>query len=291
MSLVVILSLVNVTNGSQIGIGLPWSDIHFWRFWQVDNGILKEKMLILNERNESVDAKFMIAKIVDEGILVKAVTDSSYGVVGGPWQIPSHGYQIVSMPKVPDSIENKGHYYYSVICSSSDKKGLMQIPNTKPKGNFPQNRIIATMGDNHGNFWWEYSSLFATSGEYVDVRLTFIPKKLEQGEKDSCYIQFTDPTDSTRKGFEKRLKLIKVESGNLPIQSNKIHDTRHWMNSQIITFPSSNENSEYPETYSVDFILQAPQTSFPEIRTYMVQIVRGNDGSNFLQLIVLPNKK
>jgi hypothetical protein len=293
MFLVIILSLVKVTNGSQIMIGLHFKDIIFWRFWQSDNGILKEKMLILNERNESINAKFMIAKIVDVSISVKAITDSSLGIVGGPWQIPAHGYQIVSMPNVPDSIENKNFYVYEVTCSNSDRDGLMEIHNAKPIGNFSQNKIITTMGINgsgssHGNFWCEYNSLFAASGEYVNVRLTFIPRKLEQGEKDSCYIQFTDPTDSIYIPIEKRLKLIKVESGNLPIQSNKLQDTRHWSNSQIITFPPPNANSEYPETYSVDFILQAPQTSFPEIRSYYVQIVRGNDGGNLLALIILP---
>jgi hypothetical protein len=288
MFLVIIFSLVNVTTASQIGIGLPWKDIVFWRFWQSDNGILKENMLILNERNESIDAKFMIAKSVDVSISIKVITDSSLGIIGGPWQIPAHGYKIVSMPNVPDSIENKGNYFYRVTCSSSDKTGLMKIHNTKPKGNFPQNRIITTNEWGSGNSWLEYSSLFAASGEYVNVRLSFIPRKLEQGEKDSCYIQFTDPTDSIYIPVEKRLKLIKVESGNLPIQSNKLKDTRHWANSQIIKFPPSNANSEYPETYSVDFILQAPHTSFPEIRSYYVQIVRGNDGGNSLALIILP---
>jgi len=285
--LVIIFLSMNVINGSQLGIGLPWNDIHFWRYWQSENGILNEKMLILNERNESISASFMIARVVDEGMLVKSVTDSSLGIVGGPWQIPAHGYHIVSMPLLADSIKNGRLYLYRVICSTSNRTGLMYILHPKPNGNFPQNRIITTMGN--GNFWWEHSSIFAVSGEKVSVRLTFIPKSLEDGEKENnCYIQYNDPSYSLRKGFEKHLKLLKVESGNLPIVSNKIQTTKYWLNSQIITIPPSKDNHDYKETYSVDFILETRQTSYPEMQYYNVQIVRGQEGGYWLDLIVLP---
>jgi len=255
MFLVIVFLFVDLSKGSQLGIGLPWNDIHFWRYWQSENGILIEKMLILNERNESINASFMIARVVDDGMFVKSVTDSSLGIVGGPWQIPAHGYQIVSMPSLADSIKNGRLYLYRVICSASNKTGLMFILHPKPNGNFPQNRIITTMG--YGNLWWEYSSIFAVSGEKVNIRLTFIPKSLEDGEKDTnCYIQYDDSSYSLREGFEKHLKLIKVESGNLPIVSNKIQTTKYWLNSQIINIPPSNFNHEYKETYAVDFILQ-----------------------------------
>jgi hypothetical protein len=88
--LVIIFSSLNVTNGNQLIIGLPWNDVHFWRFWQTDNGILNEKVIILNERNESIITSFMIAKIEDDGLYVKSVTDSLFGTVGGPWQIPGN---------------------------------------------------------------------------------------------------------------------------------------------------------------------------------------------------------
>jgi hypothetical protein len=298
MFLLMIFSFMNMTNGSSLGPeGIPWKDIHFWRFWQSDNGILNEKVLILNEKKEPVIISFMLAHTIDTGNeSYKIITDSTFGIVGGPWQISANGYQVVYMPKLTDSI--KRTFLYKVICNISDENGIMDVYSAKPTGNFPQNRIITTMnvdnrgGSSFGNYWWEHSSLFATSGETVNVRFVFIPGKFDKKFKDyECFIKFKDPTDSiiTRRLGEP-LKLIKVERGNLPIESKvELPDRVERWKSLKITFPPINEKSEFKDFYSVDFILEAPQTTSPEIHYFGSLIMRGGNGGTFLlPLIVLP---
>jgi hypothetical protein len=282
---------MNVTNGSQIIIGIPWSDIHFWRFWQLENGNINEKIIIVNDKKEAVNISFMIDKIRDSLNQVWVVTEKSFGTVGGPWEISANGYQIVSMPKLPDSIKENGKYLYEVHCNNSVETGLMKVSDAKPNGNFPLNRIITTTEVNGGpssggNYWYEHSSPFVTSGDKIIVRFTFIPAKFDPKVKDNeCFIKIMDPNDSTTKRPKIPPKLIKVESGNLPIES-KIEsptDPYRWR-SLTINFPPLNEGSEYKGTYSVDFIFEAPTTITPEFQNVMSCIKR----SGYTQCISIP---
>ena len=68
--------------------GIPRKDIHFWRFWQSEKGVLVEKILILNEIKDSINISFMVAHNVEgPRESIKVVIDSLFGIEGGPWQI------------------------------------------------------------------------------------------------------------------------------------------------------------------------------------------------------------
>jgi hypothetical protein len=295
--LVIIFSFMNITNGNQLMIGLTWDDIHFWRFWQSDSSILNEKVLVLNERKELINVSFMIAKIVDAGTRVMAITDSSFGIVGGPWQIPANGYKVFDMPKLPDSIEANHSYLYKVLCSKSDQAGLMYIHNAKPNGNFPENSIITNMEVDggpsaEGKYWWEQSSFYSASGEKVIVRFSFIPGKFDLKEKDNeCSLFFPNPPDSIIKLSHELVKLIKVDRGYLPLAS-KVElpdETERWKGNRF-TFPQLDETLKANEVYSVDFILETPNTMSTEIRYFDCSLRIGNTKSRHLRLplIVLP---
>ena len=288
---------MNVTNCA-IGDpqGIPWKDIHFWRFWQSEKGFLVEKILILNEKNDSIDITFMVAhNVYGPRESLKVVTDSSIGIVGGPWQIPAKGYKEILMPRLFDSLGIRG-YYYKILSSSSDKTGLIHIYNPKPKGKFSNEKIITTLGGNaignsNGEYWWENNTLFAVSGEKVNIHFSFIPKIIKtKSTKDECYIRVNDPIDSITRGNGKPLKLIKVKNGNLPIKS-KIEnpDRPNKWKSLYISFPTIADSSEYTDDYSVDFILEAPKVHAPEYHYFASFIMGKYYGSLFyLPLIVLP---
>jgi hypothetical protein len=199
------------------------------------------------------------------------------------------------MPKLPDSIEVNLSYLYRVFCN--DKEGLMEIHNTKPRGSFPQNRIITNMAvnggfNNQGLYWFEQSSLFAAPGENVIVRFSIIPMKFDLKQMDNeNSIKFRDPTDSIRIYSQEHLKLIKVENSNFPIESNiELPNSKERWKSLTITFPPIKEDLKNNEYYSVDFVLEAPQTTSPKIQYFGVGIRRGDPNGNYLRipLIVLP---
>jgi hypothetical protein len=295
--LIIILSFMNITYGGQLMIGLTFDDIHFWRFWQSDRGILNEKVLILNERKEGINVSLLVDKIVDFGTRVMVFTDSSLGIVGGPWQIPANGYKVFDMPKLPDSIEANKSYLYEVLCGKSDQAGLMYIHNEKPKGTFQDNRIITNMEVDggpgaEGKYWWEQSSLYTASGEKVMVRFSFIPENSDSKEKDNKYsLFFTNPPDSIIKLSNELVKLIKVTRGYIPfVPKVDLQDgTESYMGSRF-TFPQSDKTFRDDGVYSVDFILEAPITTSTEFRSFNCSLRIGDTKYRHLRLplIVLP---
>ena len=295
--LVIIISFMNVTNGSSIDPeGIPWKDIHFWRFWQSEKGVLVEKILILNENKDSINISFMVAHSIDgPRESIKVVTDSSFGIVGGPWQIPAKVYKIIYMPQLPDSNGMRG-YYYKILCSSSDKTGLIYIFNPKPKGKFSDDKIITTLGGDvvghsPGDYWWEQSSLFALSGEEISFHFTFIPQIINpRSTTNEWYISVKDQTDSVKSGSHLLLQLIRVENGKFPIESKIVApDKPYKWKSLTVNFPSITDSSEYKDNFSVDFIIKAPKVETPKFYIFPSFVMRGgNGGTFFLPLIVLP---
>jgi hypothetical protein len=295
MILVITFSCLNVAKGS-VGDpeSIPWKDIHFCRFWQSEKGVLVEKVLILNEKNEPVTISLMIAHTeYGPEERMKIITDSSLGVVGGPWQISGNGYHIANMPRF-DSIGRLG-YYYKIICSTSDKTGLMHIYNAKPICMLSNDKIITSIGgDNigntHGECWWEQSSLFVKSGERVSAHFSFVPILFNPKLINECYIRVKDPTDTTTSGPAKPIKLIKVVSGNFPVESEiQAPDKPYKWKSLTVSFPSPIDSSELIRNYSVDFILEVPKVLSPEYHYFGSFIMRGGDGGIFfLPIIVLP---
>ena len=294
--LVIILSFVNVTNGSSMDPeGIPWKDIHFWRFWQSEKGVLVEKILILNEKKDSMNISFMISHGVEgPRESYKVVIDSSFGIVGGPWQIPANGYKIIYMPRSYDSM---GYgYYYAILYSSSDKTGLLHIYNPKPKGKFSDDRIITTLGGDAvghslGEYWWEQNSLFALSGEEISFHFTFIPQIINpRSTTNEWNISVKDPTDSVKSGSHLLLQLIRVENGKFPMESKIVAPDKPYKWKRLtVHFPSIADSSEYKDNFSVDFIIKAPKVESPKFYIFPSSVMcGGNGGTFFLPLIVLP---
>jgi len=293
---VIILSLVNGTRASQLGVGTPWTDIHFWRFWKLENRILDDKILIFNDKNEPVNISFMIAKIIDNGLTTSAETDSSFGIVGGPWQIPAHGYKIFLVPKISIPVDKIRNYLFKILCNGSEKEGLMTIYNAKPNGNFPLNRIITTSGvfgngDGSDTYWLEHSSFFAKPGEKVNVRLIITPPGFDSLENhNKWFVRFPDPTESIKQKQGISLKLIEVDKGNLQMELKV--EKPSYPNSRkndYITILPADKNANYKQFYAIDFVFDTPKTISPHFCYFGIELYLGNIGGSFqLPLIVLP---
>lgn len=296
MFLTIIVTFINVANGSNIGPrGIPWKGIHFWRFWQSENGNLIEKVMIINEKKEPIKISFMIAHTVDGPLeSIKIITDSSLGIVGGPWSIPASNYQTFYMPKIADLLNN-GDYYYKIQCNISDKFGYIDVNDAKPKGLYPKDKIITTtgvdqVGGTNGSYWWEHNSFFAKSGEEVHIHFSFIPKYFDPNSLNDCFIDFKDPSDTTTREPIIPLILLKVNSGILPVESKILNQglPNEWKRMEI-QFPTVSDSMKFKNNYSVDFIFKAPEAAVPEYHFYRSLTKRGVTGSVFfIPLIVLP---
>jgi len=299
--LALVLSIINTGYTSQLLPGLSLKDVHALRYWQSENGILKEKILILNERKESISISFMIEHITSDIHsnlnLIKEIIDSSLGVVGGPWRISGHNYKIFYMPKLHDSISAKQKYLFRVFCNNSENAGSMHIYNPKPSGHFPNNRIIVTTGvdemcgGSEDKYWWEYNSLFAVSGKKATIHFRLIPIKFNPKAKDEkCFIIYGDSSNPIAKGMPGGLKLIKANKGNLPVESKTVKsDNKEKWKVHTVTFPKLNKHYKDRGNYSVDFIVQTSKTTSPKFYYTDCSIMRGTrKGVFFLPLLVLP---
>jgi hypothetical protein len=292
----IICLYLNVANGSSGDPeNIPWKDIHFCRFWQWEKIELVEKILIINEKKEPVIISLMIAHSIESsGKLFKVVTDSSFGIVGGPLKISAKGYLIANMPRL--GLIGELGYYYKIICSTSEKTWLMHIYNSKPICKFSNDKIITTLGgDNVGNTrgasWWETDKPFILSGEKVRVSFKFIPKLLDpKSLYNEFYIRVKDPTDTVTNRSVIPLKLVNIESGNLQVESEiQAPDKPYKWRSLTVKFPPTSDSSRCQDNYSVDFILEAPKVESPEYHYFGSFVLDKDYGSTFhLPLIVLP---
>ena len=143
-----------------------------------------------------------------------------------------------------------------------------------------------------GKYWWEQSSLYTASGEKVIVRFSFIPGKSDPKEKDNeCSLFFPNPPDSIIKLSHELVKLIKVTRGYLPLVSKvELPDGAERYKGNRFTFPQLDETLKDNVVYSVDFILEAPNTMSTEIRYFNCGLRIGDTKYRHLRLplIVLP---
>lgn len=267
---------------SQIVIGLNWKNIVVWRYWEIIEGKPIEKMILLNRQDESMILNVMLAKIVEIEGRLRTEIDSSFGIVGGPWDIPAKNHIIVNAPIVQGVDANK--YLLRFAKKDGQSLGLLHLSTPRPEGTFPDGSIITTEGLNGSggtliNCWWKHESISVKSGQKKNVQLIIMPMKNPSTEDKPRLIIISKSEES--QDSLPSLKLVEVNSKSL-----KFKNTERGIEYLI---PWQKNISVDNATYLINIEIEAPRVTEPTMAILPIwhsTIVEGQNIS--LPMLVMP---
>lgn len=174
--IVFFLCSANAVSG-EIVIGVKPDSIVVWRYWEFIKGKMRERMLILNQKETDIQFGLRLIKIVRSGENVQTQVDTNYGTLGGTRLIPARNYTILNAPGI-QTTENE-NYLLAVVVNGEPIPGYMRLHSMKPGTMSPDGTVITTESINGGGeispCWWEQHASAKRGGERDTVLLHISP--------------------------------------------------------------------------------------------------------------------
>jgi len=257
-----------------------------------------EKLLILNEREKPVELTVRVDTVEVVAERIYTVIDSAFGVVGGPWTIPARGYRIVAMPHV--AVRDSNGHVYRFARADTSLLARMNIGAARPeppgRGEWTLTTGAADGGHSWKDFWWEQKSPLARSGERITARLRVVarewPTHTMHAEQFVLILRWDDsvmhgrkPLQLVRAACDRRLKIDSTASPDFPYKWVWPKGT---MPATGFAFTLPNEPHGTQEILTLDFVVDAPAVTFPELCRLAV-FSSGEEIS--LPFVILPPQK
>ncbi len=295
-----VLSLIiafSTNNLASIAIGCcGGNDISIWRYWELINGELKEKMLILNEDSLSTSIKFTVSTIKSKSIYQHIVDVHSFGIVGGPWEIPANQYIIIDPPRLNTTDSSK--YYYKISKIKKDTSivcGYISPYNDKPalvndSLIYYSSQSINQVESRYNDFWWEYNILTLKSGQETTINLKILEKRNVKEECKLKRILIFKWSDSVS---QRNIFPINVKADKFIKHYIYSRDTLDYWNRSleyILSYKVPLVSKDHSESvYTLGFKIVAPKVTKQETIFVSVFVDKGVCSKEFdLPLIVKP---
>ncbi len=286
---------------SSIVIGCCYNNVSVWKYWEMENGGLKEKMLIFNQDSIPAAIQITVSKYVPNGMSGSLQNDSAFGVVGGPWEIPAYEYIIVDAPQLSLADTNDNYYKFTKILTDTlISCGYIMFSNHKPAFIEDGLHYYASQDASghlsYDGFWWEYNSFIVESGRESTVHLNLLKKIFIKNWGEKCKLKevlIFSWADSVR---QNTIFPLNVRSGDLVshfVYARDKLDSWHPSLEYMLACEVSPEtnNSEVNKFYNIEFDIIAPPVTKPELKTVNILINCGPCTNSFyIPFIVHPRR-